>query len=484
MACAVSLPFAASFAQEVEASGELTPLAKEIDAAAARALHEGFVPGGAVALIEKGEVTLLRGYGFADADARVPVTPRTIFQIGSISKTVAAWGVMHLVEEGKLDLDAPIASVVSRWTLPKSEFDPDGVTVRRLLSHTAGLTVHGYPGHGPDDVLPTVEESLSGEPASATAVQLKTAPGSEWSYSGGGYTLLQLAVEELSGESFSTYLEREVLDPLGMSSSRYGSPRDSARFARAHSAYGLAVPSPRFTALAAAGIHTTLEDMVRFAFASLSPEDAPLSEETVRLMQTPVSVGGGVYGLGYQCAQVGDHDWVGHGGSNIVWLADMRLVPSTGDGYLVFTNSSRGGRMIRDVSRVWSRAMGAEDTTKPTTKRSAALELESIVRAKDVPTAKAKYAEMRAEHRREYSFSSSELTALGMRLIRTDETEKGVELLRWVVELKPKIDRYPLILGDALEQLGRKEEAREAWRAAAELGNEEAMRRLEDADPR
>lgn len=230
---------------------DLSPLAAKVDAAAERAIREGFVPGGAVALIEGGEVTLMRGYGFADGDTGHPVTPETIFQIGSISKTVAAWGVTHLVEAGEVELDAPIESIVTRWRLPESEFDASEVTIRRLLSHTAGLSVHGYPGHGPVEVLPSIEESLSGEPHSTTAVRIVTDPGSAWSYSGGGYTLLQLAVEELSGESFEAYLEREVLDPLGMSSSRYGSPRDPERFARAHFAYGEALPSPRFTALAA-----------------------------------------------------------------------------------------------------------------------------------------------------------------------------------------------------------------------------------------
>lgn len=461
-----------------DAPTDLTPLASAVDAAAELAVREGFVPGGAVALIEGGEVTLMRGYGFADGDGGEPVTPETIFQIGSISKTVAAWGVMRLVETGKVKLEAPIASVVTRWELPESEFDASGVTIQRLLSHTAGLSVHGYPGHGPNAELPTIEQSLSGEPSQATAVQLVSAPGTEWSYSGGGYTLLQLAVEELSGESFEAYLEREVLDPLGMTSSRFGSPRFPERFARAHSAYGETVPSPRFTALAAAGIHTTLEDMVKFTFASMASEDGPLSVETVQLMQKPVPVGDGAYGLGYQYGSVGEHQWVGHGGSNIVWLANMRLVPETGDGILVFTNSSRGGRMIGDVTRVWSEAMGAEPRASGSSKRSAAAELEPLVRSQGVAAAKAHYAKLREEHRREYQFSMSELVALGLRTIRTGEPDKGIELLRWVVELKPKSYRYPRVLGDAFERLGRHEEALAAWRKAADLGSKEAAARL------
>ena len=116
-----------------------------------------------------------RGYGFADVAQSIPVTPTTGFNVGSISKTIAAWGVMTLVERGELGLDTPVDTYLTRWHLPESTFDERGVTIRRLLSHTAGLSLHGYPGWGPDDPLPTLEESLSGKTNGPGAVFLDDA---------------------------------------------------------------------------------------------------------------------------------------------------------------------------------------------------------------------------------------------------------------------------------------------------------------------
>lgn len=472
-----TLTLAAALPQE-DTPPKLTALGALIDGAASRSVGDAFVPGGAVALLEDGEVTLLRGYGVADSASGAPVTPSTIFQIGSISKTVAAWGVMRLVEEDRLGLDAPIGSVVTRWALPESEFDADGVTIRRLLSHTGGLSVHGYGGFAPGETLPTIEQSLSGELQGYTAVQLVAEPGAQWSYSGGGYTLLQLAVEEVSGASFADFMTKEVLRPLGMTSSRFGAPVEPARFAGAHGSFGEPANSSRYTALAAAGIHTTLEDMVLFAKASLTAKGTPLSEASVRLMQAPVPVDDEAYGLGYQCGTIGGERWVGHGGSNEVWLADMRLVPGTGDGILVFTNSSRGSQLIRNVVGTWVRAQEGEEPVAPK-RRSAAAHLEPLLRADGIDAAKAEYKELRSERRREFSFGAGEFVALGLHLIRTGEPETGLDVMSWAVEMKPKRHHYSRLLGDACERLGKEKRARVAWGVAAEGGDAEAKERLD-----
>jgi CubicO group peptidase (beta-lactamase class C family) len=150
-----------------DAEKKASTFANRLDDMVPRLLEENMVPGAAVALIQNGEVVFAKGYGHANVAQGETVTTRTGFNIGSISKTVAAWGVMHLVEQGKLKLDEPVATYLTRWQLTDTEFDAAGVTVRRLLSHTAGLSLHGYPGFGPDDQLPAVEASLSGVPTSS-----------------------------------------------------------------------------------------------------------------------------------------------------------------------------------------------------------------------------------------------------------------------------------------------------------------------------
>ena len=135
---------------------------QSLDSLVPALLAELATPGAAVALIRNGEVALARGYGWADREQRQRVTTSTLFNVGSISKTVAAWGLLKLVENGQLDLEVPVETYLTRWHLPPSEFDHDAVTLERLLSHTAGLRLHGYPGFEPDEPLPSVEQSLSG----------------------------------------------------------------------------------------------------------------------------------------------------------------------------------------------------------------------------------------------------------------------------------------------------------------------------------
>ena len=169
------------------------------------------VPGAAVALIERGDVAWTAGFGVADRVANEPVNPGTVFNVGSVSKSVAAWGVIKLVEEGRLDLDESAQVYLSRWGLPQSAFDASAVTVRRMLTHTAGLSVHGYLGQVADDRLWTLEESLLGRDTivdmfrpdslydGTGGVRLILPPGTKSRYSGGGYTVTQLLLEELTG---------------------------------------------------------------------------------------------------------------------------------------------------------------------------------------------------------------------------------------------------------------------------------------------
>jgi CubicO group peptidase (beta-lactamase class C family) len=202
------------------------PLAPRGDTAAfmraAVELVDSSSSGNAVfALLEGGSVHGVHAVSVGEA-----VDVNTVFQVASLSKWITAWGVMALVERGALDLDAPVGAYLTRWSLPESEFDNDGVTPRRLLSHTAGLTDGlGYAGFEPGAPVQSLEESLTrtadASPGAGGVVRVGYEPGAEWRYSGGGYALLQLLVEEISGESFEEYMQRTVFRPLGMVRSSY-----------------------------------------------------------------------------------------------------------------------------------------------------------------------------------------------------------------------------------------------------------------------
>ena len=338
-------------------------------------LQEAYlVPGVAVGVIHDGEVFLKRGFGFADASEQRPVDASTAFNVGSISKTVAAWGAMKLVETGRIDLDAPVARYLTRWQLPASEFDHDGVTMRRLLSHTSGLSLHGYSGFGPDDPLPSIEESLSGSTNGAGAVYVAHEPGSKWQYSGGGYTLAQLIVEELTGKSFAEFMESEVLVPLGMTDSSYVWDEQIDRIAATpYDGAGNPTQASRFTAMAAAGLQTTLDDFIRFALANVggagNDEDESTSRllrhETIEVMHQPVHPADD-YGLGFEVEERDGAVLVGHSGSNVGWMARFKFVPKTGDAVVIMTNDSNGGAIRDAVACEWqARLLGEICDRKP-----------------------------------------------------------------------------------------------------------------------
>ena len=344
-------------------SGGVDPFLRGLDARAEAARERYRVPGASVAVLRGGRVVAERSYGRTVAsDEGAPVTPETVFQVASLSKPVAALGVVLLAAEGVLDLDAPISAYLERWSLPPSSFDARLVTARRLLSHRGGINIHGYPGLAPDSPIPGLEASLAGENGGAGAVRLDSRPG-ELRYSSGGYTILQLLVEEVSGLSFGDYMQRRVLAPLGMSSSSF-EPHAGMTMATGHGWWGKPLPSYRFRAQAASGLLATAGDIARF-LSFLGREDLQrrlgLSPQAVAEMVRPPGDHRNGFGLGLSLEAVAGTTVVSHTGANRGWRAILGSVPATGDGIVVLTNSDRGLPMTTDLLCKWGRStIGAE----------------------------------------------------------------------------------------------------------------------------
>lgn len=286
------------------------------------------------------------------------VTPDTLFQAASVSKWVAAWGVMTLVEAGKLDLDTPVSRYLKRWKLPVGDHSNDRVTVRRLLSHTAGLNDDlGYCGFAPGAPVQPIEASLT---LAADACPLRTGAvrvggdAGDWRYSGGGYTLLQLLVEEVSGEPFADYMARAVLAPLGMTRSTYRVGAEGATdVATFYDSDGLVAPHNRYTAAAAASLYTSANDLARFAQAHFKGAGgAPigrgvLSPTTVRAMGKPYAtlLGTPHWGLGMQiyASSKSGGFLIGHDGGNVPAInTTVRLDPLTGDAIVALSTGGNG----------------------------------------------------------------------------------------------------------------------------------------------
>jgi CubicO group peptidase (beta-lactamase class C family) len=336
-----------------------TGVIRAVEGAARRAVVASTTPGLAVALVQDGQVVWAAGYGVADGATRRPVTAATRFQAASLSKPVTAWGVLRLVEQGRIGLDEPIVGHLRRWRPPPSPFDADGLTVRRLLSHTAGLSVHGYVGQRADRPPPPIAASLSGETGDGFPVELLEAPGRGWRYSGGGYSVAQLLVEELTGRRFADYLQAEVLEPLGMAASSFRWSRTSET-ARGHDADGNPLPDFAFAEQAAAGLVTTAPDLARLVAAALAgPRGEPpgrgvVSPGGVRLALTAAPATEGRWGLGYGLGLLPDGDLLAyHEGANRGWRAGLALLPHRRAGIALLANGDAGSAPIDAVVQRW-----------------------------------------------------------------------------------------------------------------------------------
>jgi CubicO group peptidase (beta-lactamase class C family) len=312
------------------------------------ALHNGNV---ALALLANGRIVATH---FVSKGK--PVDGDSRFQVASMSKWITAWGVMTLVEAGKLDLDKPVSNYLKRWRLPASEFDNDGVTVRRLLSHTAGLTDGlGYAGFPPGMPIQSLEDSLTQaadpSPGHDGKVRVGIKPGTEFKYSGGGYTLLQLLVEEVSGQPFNDYMKANVFDRLAMTRSTFVLD-DNADVAEFFDERGRPATHYRFTALAAASLYTTTADITRFLQAHLrGPNGEPagrgvLRPDTLIEMRRPHAsqFGADIWGLGtilYAPNKAGGFV-IGHDGNNDPAInTAARLNPASGDGIVMLETGNK-----------------------------------------------------------------------------------------------------------------------------------------------
>jgi len=281
-------------------------------------IDDEFVGNFAMTLIENGKISKNFFYSIDKS-----VNENTVFPVASISKWVTSFGVLKLVEQGRLDLDKPIDDYLTRWHLPESEFDNKEVTVRKLLSHSSGLVDDlGYDGFPPNETVQTIEESLtkaSDTDYSDGIARVGYEPGSKYMYSGAGYTILQLLIEEISGLSFQKYMTQEVLEPLKMENSTFVlTEKPNIQLAQIYKDDGTTRQMNKFTALAAASLFTSTADLFKFLEANIS-SNAVLSKETIAKMTMPETFINniGVYGLGPHLYSQNDQksNIIGHDGS-------------------------------------------------------------------------------------------------------------------------------------------------------------------------
>ena len=307
------------------------------------------VPGASIAVIADGKLAWSAGYGVRKAGGVAEVSPRTLFQAASISKPVAAAVALELAGDSRLQLDGSVNTQLHGWKIPANEHgDGDAVTLRQLLSHTSGLGLHGFPGYAGDAALPTLLQILEGKPpATSPPVALIQAPGAGYRYSGAGYEVVQLLLEQVSGQSFAALADERVFRPLQMQRSTFETallPRFTDDIARGHGFDGHVVEGGwrRYPALAAAGLWSTPTDLAHFAIAMMDPQH-------------------GKPGLGFGVHGEGDAMYFDHAGANSGYRTYLVVYPARGEGLVVMTNGDGGENLIGEIRRSVARSYGWPD---------------------------------------------------------------------------------------------------------------------------
>ena len=320
-------------------------------------LNEEKIPGLAIAVIHHGELIHKEGYGYADLTNKIKISPDTGFNIGSISKMFTAFGVMKLIEEGVLVLDTPVSQYLTRWQLPESKYNENKVNIRALLNHTGGISVHGYPGFTDKEELPSLEASLNGFNGPVRAdekVEIVMAPQTKFNYSGGGYTILQLVIEEVTGISFEQFMEQQVFQKLKMENTSFTiNKRILQNSALPYDANLKPLPFEYFTAKAAAGLQTTLNDFILFA-EEIYANHKIITDKNIRLMLKPTEVSDQNYGLGFRVLHLGPIELKGHSGSNTGWQSGFFMDFNNNSGLIMMSNGDQGDIVLKKLLKHWA----------------------------------------------------------------------------------------------------------------------------------
>jgi CubicO group peptidase (beta-lactamase class C family) len=321
------------------------------------------IPGVCLAVIHKGTPAWSAAYGWADSEEKRKMTVDALCRVESISKTVTAWGIMNLVEKGVLQLYAPISEYLEGWTLPESEYKEQDITIRHLLSNNAGMPL-GPVGtkseYDPQSQVPDVRDYLTEE------ARLISDPGLGFLYSNVGFNLLELIIEEATGQNFADYMADEILNPLGMHHSSFAWQSGMRQvIPTGYELQGKPVAPYVYAYKASGGLFATVDDIARFVCAGMTGRFYSadlLNKAAVRRLYEPEAKIPGLfgyvadfYGLGHFIEILPNgQKAVWHGGQGHGWMTHFHSVPKTGDGIVILTNSQRSWPFIARVLSDWA----------------------------------------------------------------------------------------------------------------------------------
>jgi len=325
-------------------------------------MKERQIPGVALAIIHDGKIVREQGYGFADEAHKQPITPETLFQAASVSKPVAALGALRLVEQGRVALDEDINGKLLSWHIPNNHFTENHpVTLRLILSHSAGLTVSGFLGYVVGAPVPSLLQILDGKPpANNEPIRVDQVPGSEWRYSGGGYLVMQQMIIDVTHQPFADYMREAILEPLGMSRSTFAQPLPGSLRNRAATGF---TGKPRHAVeggwrvkpeLAAGGLWTTAGDLARFLISIqrlLAGASNPVISRS--MTQQMLTKQNGESGLGFFLGGIpaggGVAKRFGHNGSNVGFDTVTIGLTDSGEGAVFLMNANTDIEVLKNI---------------------------------------------------------------------------------------------------------------------------------------
>ncbi len=461
------------------------------------------VPGLSLAIIDNFEIAWAKGYGAAEAGTSIPVTPQTLFQAGSVSKPIAAAGALNLVEQGRLSLDDDVNQSLKTWKVPENDFTRDQkVTLRRIMSHSAGLTVHGFPGYDVDVPIPTLVQVLEGEkPANTAPVRVDFVPGTQWRYSGGGVLVEQQLMIDVTGVPFPQLMRELVFDKIGMEDSGYEQPLPAERAEQAacgtywngnvvHGKWHV------YPEMAAGGLWSTPSDLAQFAIEmALSKQgksNRVLSQAiTLEMLKSQVerlgefALGDAAHpdrmGLGFFLGDVTCPDLFGHIGDDEGFQAMLIMYADSGQGAAMLANSQNGILIGDYLLENIAVEYGWSNYTPPDRPRLAApAALVTIAQLEGMQAAIRQYWALGKATSSRYTPDKNTLLIFGYLLLAGNRLDDAFEALKLEVQEYPEYWNAYDTLAELHALTGEKQQAIGNYEKSLELNpsNQNAIRAL------
>jgi len=440
------------------------------------------VPALSIAVIDDYKIVWAKGYGTIGTGSNAPVGTHTLFQAGSISKPVAATGALVLVQQGKLVLDEDVNLKLKTWKVPENEFTKEQkVTLRRLISHTGGLTIHGFPGYDVDAPLPTLVQIFNGEkPANTGPIRVDILPGTQERYSGGGVTIEQQLMIDVTGKAFPELMRKTALEKIGTTDCSYEQtvplPRASMTASGTYSdgkpVHGRWHVYPE---MAAAGLWTTPTDLAKFAIEVANSRHGKsnrvLSHKMTEEMLTPVKEEAG---LGFFVEKENPGQF-GHNGADEGFQALLTMNSETGKGVAIMADSDNGinvaNLVLRRVAKeyTWNYKFDGELPVLPI-----------IARARGAQVALDRYAALKSKRELTGERAERALNQLGYTLLFSGHEKEAITVFQRNVQEFPQSSNVYDSLGEAYMKVGEKALAITNYEKSLELDpkNQNAVEQL------